>query len=106
MPPLQASYRYHPHPSRTNLDTTYSCNNSDTTSHTSVLAFSGKEILRVLQSRGQAVCLIAGLQEKIIYKSALFPSGGGGARDALQKKATRKATSEVVQSRLAGHSQA
>ena len=39
---------------------------------------------------------MASLQEKTTYRSALFPLGGGGARDALQMKGTRKATSKVV----------
>ena len=78
------------------------CTDSDTTSHTSALALSRAEVLRVFQSR----CLIAGSREKTTYRSAPFPSGGGGARDALQKKATGGATSEVVRSRLAGRSQA
>ena len=75
---------------------------SDTTSYTSALALSGAEVLRVFQSR----CLIAGSQEKTTYRSAPFPSGDGGARDALQKKVTRGATSKVVRSWLAGRSQA
>ena len=40
--------------------------------------------------------LDAGSREKTTYRSAPFPSGGGGARDALQRKATGGATSEVV----------
>ena len=39
---------------------------------------------------------MAGLQEKTTYRSAPFPSGGDGARDALQWKAIGGATSEVV----------
>ena len=69
---------------------------SDTTSHTSALALSGAEVLRVLRSRGQAACLMAGLQEKTTYRSAPFPSGSGGARDALQWKAIGGVTSKVV----------
>ena len=82
--------------SRTDSDTTYSRTDSDTTSHTSVLALSGQEVLRILQSRGQAACLMAGLQKKTTYRSALFPISGGEAKDALQKKATGGATSKVV----------
>ena len=85
--PLQAPRCCHPHLSHTN---------SYTTSHTSVLALSRKKVLRVLQSQGQAACLMAGSREKTTYKSAPFPSGGGGARDALQRKATVGATSKVV----------
>ena len=93
---LRAPRCCHPHLSCIDLNTTYSCTNLNTTSYTSVLALSRKEVLRVLQSRGQAACLMAGLREKTTYRSAPFPSGGSGARDALQKKATRGATSEVV----------
>ena len=75
---------------------------SNTTFHISALAFFGAEVLRVFQSH----CLIAGSREKTTYRSAPFPSGGGGARDALQRKATGGATSKVVRSRLAGRSQA
>ena len=57
---------------RTDSDTTYSRTDSDTTSHTSVLALSGKEVLRVLRSRGQAACLMAGSREKTTYRSAPF----------------------------------
>ena len=39
---------------------------------------------------------MAGLQEKITYRSAPFPSGGNRARDALQKKTIRETTSELV----------
>ena len=88
--PLWAIRRCH---SRTDLDTT---------SHTSIQTLYGAKVLHVFQSH----CLITGSQEKTTYRSALFPSGGGGAKDALQKKATRKATSEVVRSWLAGRSQA
>ena len=76
--------------------------NLDTTSYTLALALSGVEVLHVFQSH----CLIAGSREKTTYRSAPFPSGGGRARDALQKKATGGATSEVLRSRLAGRSQA
>ena len=65
---------------------------SDITSYTSALALSEAEVLRIFQNR----CLIAGSRVKTTYRSAPFPSGGGGARDALQWKATRGATSEVV----------
>ena len=54
--------------SRTNSDTTYSRIDSDTTSHTSALALSGAEVLRVFQSR----CLVAGSREKTTYRSAPF----------------------------------
>ena len=102
LPRHRAPHRCHPHLPRTDSDTTYSCTDSDTTSYTSALALSGAEVLRVFQSH----CLIAGLREKTTYRSAPFPSGGGRARDALQRKATGGATSEVVRSRLAGRSQA
>ena len=39
---------------------------------------------------------MAGLQKKTTYRSAPFPTGGDRARDALQKKATRGATSKVM----------
>ena len=52
--------------SRTNSDTTYSRTDLDTTSHTSALALSGVEVLRVFLS----LCLIAGLREKTTYTSA------------------------------------
>ena len=39
---------------------------------------------------------MAGLQNKTTYRSALFPTGDGRVKDALQKKATKRATSEVV----------
>ena len=39
---------------------------------------------------------MAGLREKTIYKSAPFPTGDGGARDALQRKATGGATNKMV----------
>ena len=90
LPPLRATRCRYP---RTDLDTT---------SYISALALSGAEVLCVFQSR----CLIAGSQKKTTYRSAPFPSGGGGARDALQRKATRGATSEVVRSGLTGRSQA
>ena len=61
---LQAPRRRHPHLSCTDLDTTYSRIDSDITSHTSALAFSGAEVLRVLPSR-------AGSREKTTYRSAL-----------------------------------
>ena len=60
---LQAPCRCHPH---------LSCTDSDTTSHTSALAFSRAEVLRVLQSQGQAACLMAGSREKTTYRSAPF----------------------------------
>ena len=40
--------------------------------------------------------MIAGLQEKIIYKLVLFPSGSSRTKDVLQKKATRGATNKVI----------
>ena len=75
---------------------TYSCTNSDTTSYTSALALSRKKVLYVLQSQSQAACLIANLQKKTTYRSVPFLSGSDRAKDALQRKATRKATSKVV----------
>ena len=39
---------------------------------------------------------MAGLQEKSTYRSALFSTGGDGAKNALQKKAIRKTTSKVI----------
>ena len=60
-----------------------SCINSDIPSYTSALAFSRGKVLRILQSRSQAACLIVGLQEKTTYRSMSFPSGGGEVRDAL-----------------------
>ena len=39
---------------------------------------------------------MAGLQKKTTYRSALFPTGGGGARETLQRKATKGAMSKVV----------
>ena len=92
LPRHQASHRCLGQLPRTDLDTT---------SYTLALALSRAEILHVFQSR----CLIAGSQEKTTYRSAPFPASGGGARDALQRKATGGATSGVVRSRLAGHSQ-
>ena len=47
------------------------------------LVFFGKKVLRILRSRGQAACLIAGLQEKTTYKSAPFSTGGDKIKDAL-----------------------
>ena len=85
--PLQAPCRYHPHLSYTNLDITF---------YTSALGLSRVEVLHALQSKGQAACLIAGLREKTTYRLAPFLSGAGKARDVLQWKATRGATSEVV----------
>ena len=70
--------------------------NLDIISHTSALAFFGKKVLRFLQSQGQAACLMAGLQKKTTYRSMPYPSSGGGARDALQRKATVRAISEIV----------
>ena len=71
---LRASCCCYPHFSRTDLDTTF---------YTSALAFFRAKVLRVLRSRGQAACLMAGLRKKTTYRSALFPSGDDGARDAL-----------------------
>ena len=84
---LQVPRCCHPH---------FSCTDLDTTSYTSALAFSGAEVLHVLQSQGQIAWLMAGLQKKTTYRSAPFPSSGDGARDALEWKATRRVTSEVV----------
>ena len=39
---------------------------------------------------------MVGLREKTTYRSALFPTGSGRARDALQKKTTGRAMSKVV----------
>ena len=47
---------------------------------------------------------MAGLQEKGTYRSAAFLSGGGEAKDALQKKATGGAINKMVRKRLANHS--
>ena len=99
--PLQALRRCHPHLPCTNSNTTYSCTDSDTTSHTSALAFSRAEVLHVLRSQ-------AGSRENITYRSA--PSWirwwwSEGVSHALWK-ATGGATSEVVRRRLAGRGQA
>ena len=94
--PLRATCCCHPHLSRTDSDITYSRTDLVTTPHISTLALSGKKVLCVLQSQGQAACWMAGSQEKTTYRSAPFPSGGGGAGDASQRKITRGATSEVV----------
>ena len=48
------------------------CTDSDITSYTFTLVLFGEEVLHVLQSQGQAACLMANLQEKITYRSALF----------------------------------
>ena len=69
--PLQAPRRRHPHLSRTDSDTTYSRTDSDTTSHTSVLALSGKEVLRVLRSRGQAACLMPAREKRLLTDQRL-----------------------------------
>ena len=95
---LQATCCCYFYLSCTDLNITYSCTDSNITSYTLALALFEKKVLRVLQSQ-------AGLQEKTIYKSALFPSGSAGARDALQKKAIEGATSKVVKRRLAGRDQ-
>ena len=60
---LQASCYCHPHLSYTDLGII---------SYTSTLALSKKKVLRVLQSQGQAACLIAGSREKNTYISAPF----------------------------------
>ena len=60
---LQAPCCCHPHFSYTDLDITF---------YISTLALFGEEVLRVLRSRDQAACLMAGLQEKTIYRSAPF----------------------------------
>ena len=44
----------------------------DITSHTSALAFSRGKVLYVLRSRGQAACLMTGLQKKTTYRSVPF----------------------------------
>ena len=64
----------------------YSYTDLDTISYISALVFSGKKLVHVYQSWGQTACLMAALQKKITYRSALFPFDGGGAKDALQKK--------------------
>ena len=84
---FQILCRCYPHLSYINLDITF---------YTLTLALSRAEVLCVLQSQGQAAYLIAGLQEKTTYRSAPFLFGGDRARDALQWKTTRGATSEVV----------
>ena len=84
---------------RTDLDITF---------HTFALALSRGEVLCVLQNRGQAAYLIAGLREKTTYKSAPFWIRwwwSEGVPHALWK-ATGGATSEVVRRRLAGRGQA
>ena len=86
---LQPSCHYHPHLFCTNLNITYFWTNSNITLHTSVLALSRAEILCILQSQ-------AGLQEKTIYRSALFPSGNNEAKDVLLKKALARAINKVV----------
>ena len=78
------------------MDTTYSYTNLDITFHTSAIALFKKKFLRILQNQGQAAYLIAGLQEKITYRSAFFPSGSNEARDALQNKVIREIMSKVV----------
>ena len=106
--PLQAPRRRHPHLSRTDSDTTYSRTDSDITSHTSALALSGAEVLRVLRSRGQAACLMAGSREKTTYRSAPFWIRWWWSEEVPHAlwKATGGATSEVVRRRLAGRGQA
>ena len=63
--------------------------NLDIIFYISVLAFFRKEVLPIIQSQGQATCLIAGLQEKITYRSTLFPFSDSKAKNTLQKKAPR-----------------
>ena len=41
-------------------------------------------------------CLMASLEEKTTYRSALFLSNGDRARDILQKKAIRQTISKIV----------
>ena len=48
------------------------CTDSDIIFYISALALFGAKVLCVLQSRGQAACLMANLQEKTTYKLALF----------------------------------
>ena len=94
--PLQAPHCCHPYLLYTDFDIIYSCTNLDTIFYKSALALSEKKVLYVLQSRSQAACLIASLQEKTTYKSVFFQFSGSGARDALQKKATGGTTSKVI----------
>ena len=69
--PLRAPHCCHPHLPRTDSDTTYSRIDSDTTSHTSALAFSGKEVLRVLQSRGQAAAWWPAREKRLLIDQRL-----------------------------------
>ena len=77
------------------MDITYSYTNLDITSYISVLVLFEKEVLHVLQNQDQPAWLIAGLQEKTSYKSALFPIGGSRTEDALQKKTTGSIINKV-----------
>ena len=81
---------------------------SDITPYTSALVLFGAEVLRVLRSRGQAACLMAGSREKTTYKSAPFWFRWWWSEGVLHAlwKATGGATSEVVRRRLAERGQA
>ena len=78
------------------------CTDLDIISYTSALTLSEAEVTRVFQSR----YLIVSLQKKTTYRSTPFPSGGGKAKDTLQKKTTGEATSKVMRNWLAKRSQA
>ena len=84
------------------------CTNSDITPYTSALAFPRAKVLCVLQSRGQAAYLMAGLREKTTYRSAPFWIRWWWSEEVLHAlwKATGGATSELVRRQLAGRSQA
>ena len=69
---LQVPRRCYPHFSCIDLDITYSCIDLDITFYISTLALSGEKVLSVLQSQGQAVCLMTGLREKTTYRLAPF----------------------------------
>ena len=58
--------------------------------------FPEKKVIHVLQSQGQAACLIADLQKKFIYKSTTFLSSDSGIKEILQKKVTRKNISKMT----------
>ena len=75
---------------------TYSCTNLDTISYTLALIFFEKKVLYVLQSQGQAACLMASLQEKTSYRSTPFATGDGKARNVLQKKTIEEAKIKMV----------
>ena len=73
----------------------FSYTDSDIIFYILVLAIFREKILFVLENQSQAFCFIAGLQKKITYRLALFLFGDGRIRDALQKKATKRAISKV-----------